>query len=168
MAATREEVGEAAKQLERDGRDFYLDAAEKASSPQARRMFEALADDELDHLEWIENMVPGDAPVADINRNLYMRLRPIFADVPEAKLRQVATSDSDVQAIHFAIDIEVKAKAAYAKWAEETEDEDVRTLCNTLVGVEEFHRQVLNNTLEYFEHTADWFMQEEQWNFEGA
>ena len=58
--------------------------------------------------------------------------------------------------------------AAYAKWAEETDDEDVRALCTALVGVEEFHRQVLENTLQYFEQTADWFMQEEQWNFEGA
>ena len=168
MSEKRDDVARAAVQLERDGRIFYLDAAEKAQSNLTRKMFASLADDELKHIEWIEKMLPDVDTAATANRNLYQRLRHIFADVPEAKLRKVATLENDVEAINAAIVIEKQAVAAYEKWQAEADGEDVKKLCNLLSGVERFHVQVLTNTLEYFEHTPDWFMQEEQWNFEGG
>ena len=155
-------------QLERDGRVFYLDAAEKAQSELTRKMFASLADDELKHIEWIEKMLPDIDTAGEANRNLYQRLSHIFADVPEAKLRQIATSEDDIGAINTAIGIEKKAVAAYEKWQADADGDDVKKLCNVLAGVERFHVQVLTNTLEYFEHTPDWFMQEEGWNFEGG
>ena len=168
MAVTRDDVTQAALQLEDDGRMFYLDVAEKASNDLAKRMFESLAHDELDHVEWIKQMVPGVDTAGTANRRLYARLRHIFADVPEERLRKIAASEGDVQAINVALDMEKKSVEAYDKWAGESEDDDVRKLCGMLADIERFHVQVLGNTLEYLEHTADWFMQEEQWNFEGA
>ena len=165
---SKQEVVQAAMQLEKDGIAFYQDAATKTSSDLVRKMFESLADDEYDHIEWIKRSVPGVTEVQKINRQLYDRLRPIFADVPEATLRELAKSKSDVDAINFAISIEQKSIDAYEEWSKNAEAPDVRVLCDILAGVEQFHRQVLANTLEYLEHTPDWFMQEEQWNFEGA
>jgi len=168
MAVTRDDVARAAVQLERDGRVFYLDVATRAESGLARRMFEALADDELDHIAWIEKAVPGVDTAAVANRRLYERLRHIFADVPEARLRKIAAAKGDAKAIDTALNTERESVDAYEQWAAEAEDEDVRRLCRVLAGIERFHIQVLNNTLEYLDHTSDWFMQEEQWNFEGA
>jgi len=168
MSAAREEVVRAAAQLERDGRAFYLEVAGKTANPLAKRMFESLADDERSHLAWIEQMEPGVDTAETANRDLFGRLGHIFADVPEARLRSVAGSDDDVQAINVALGMEKQSVDAYEKWANESAEDDVRKLCTTLVGIEKFHIQVLNNTLEYFERTGDWFMQEEQWNFEGA
>jgi rubrerythrin len=168
MKLTKDEVVKAAAQLERDGYDFYLDAAKQAGNDLARQMFESLADDEIDHLRWIERAEPGVNTAEQANRALYARLRPIYAGVSEQKLKELALADSDIAVIEAAIEIERKAAAAYAEWAEACEDPEVAALCKTLVGVETFHQQVLSNTREYFEKTADWFMQEEQWNFEGA
>jgi len=167
MAVTREQVAQAALQLERDGRMFYLDVAEKATDESVRKMFESLADDELDHAEWIRKMEPG-ADAATASRDLYGRLRHIFADVPEQRLRKLAQSESDVNAINAALDVEKASVEAYEQWADDTEDDAVENLCRTLAGIERFHILVLNNTLEYFERTPDWFMKEEQWNFEGG
>jgi len=168
MGETREDVVRAAVQLERDGRKFYLEAANRTPNEEVRKMFASLADDEADHARWIERAAADVDTAAAVNRRLYDRLRFIFADVPEAKLRRIASSERDVDAIHFAISIEDRSVAAYETWARECEDADVRKLCQMLVGVERFHRTALENTLEYFEHTPDWFMKEEQWNFEGA
>ena len=168
MTVTRDDVARAAVQLEKDGQAFYLDAAKKAQSELTRKMFTSLADDEVDHIAWIQKMVPGVDTSTEANRHLYARLSHIFADVPEGKLRQIAASGDDVAAIHTAMGVEKKAVDAYAKWEAEAEEPDVKNLCNVLVGVERFHIQVLTNTLEYLERPADWFMQEEQWNFEGA
>jgi len=168
MAETKEEIVQAALQLERDGRAFYLEVAGKSTNELARKMFASLADDELDHIDWINELAPGVDKAETANRQLYGRLRSIFADVPEATLRRFAESEDDVRPIHLAIDIEKESVAAYEKWAQESAEADLRALCDTLAGIERFHVQVLSNTLEYFEHTPDWFMQEEQWNFEGA
>ncbi len=168
MAVTREDVASAAVQLERDGRRFYLDAAGRTRDELTRKMFKSLADDELDHIEWIRNMVPGVQSAGAANRQLYDRLRHIFADVPEAGVRKAAHFQDDVKAIHLAIDMENKSIDAYQTWAGDAEEKDVKSTCQMLVEIEEFHRLVLTNTLEYFEHTPDWFMQEEHWNFEGA
>lgn len=168
MGTTRKEVARAAIQLETDGREMYLDMAKKSPNPETRKMFESLALDEADHIQWIKDVEPGVDVAETANRRLYARLRHIFADVPEASLRKIAASQGDVDAINFAIGIENKSIDAYEKWANEAENEEIRALCSVLVDVEHFHRQVLSNTLEYLEHSPDWFMQEEQWNFEGA
>lgn len=168
MTVTREEVLGAAIQLERDGRKFYLEAADKASSDLARKMFESLAEDELHHIEWIEEVSPGANTSESANRELYGRLRLIFADAPEDVNLSVLISEDDLNAIGIAIGMEEKSLAAYEQWAEESDSEDVCSLCKALAGQERFHRQVLDNTRAYLDRTADWFMQEEQWNFEGG
>jgi rubrerythrin len=168
MSLTKDEVVKAAAQLERDGYNFYIEAAEKAGNDLAKRMFSSLADDEVDHLRWIERSAPDVNTAEAANRQLYARLSPIFADVPQQKLNELASSEGDIKAINTAIAIEQKAAAAYAEWVGQCDDPDVKKLCETLVGVEKFHEQVLKNTLEYFEKTADWFMKEEQWSFDGA
>ncbi|MFW6158786.1 MAG: ferritin-like domain-containing protein [Planctomycetota bacterium] len=168
MTVSREEVARAAIKLEDDGRAFYLDVADKASTELVAKMFRSLADDELDHKRWIEEHVPGVDSSAEANKRLYERLRHIFADVPEQTLRTLAGSESDVHAIHAGRDVEKKSIDAYETWADEADDEEIENLCRLLAGIERFHLQVLDNTLEYFERTPDWFMREEQWNFEGG
>ena len=168
MTVSKEEVARAAIALEEDGRALYLEVAEKTADDLAKKMFLALADDELDHIDWIKDLVPAVDASATANRRLHQKLRHIFADVPEAKARAFARAEDDVKAIHIALGKERESIDAYDKWAAESDDPDVAGLCNTIAGIERFHVQVLNNTLEYFEHTPDWFMQEEQWNFEGA
>jgi len=168
MAVTKDEVVRAAVQLERYGRSFYLDAAQKASNPMTRRMFESLADDETLHIEWIEKMEPGAKNAGEANRDTYQRLRHIFGDVPENDVKKAATAKKDLEAIDLAIDREEKARSAYAEWAKDSDNADVKHLCTILADVERFHRELLENTREYFQKPGDWFMQEERWMFDGG
>ncbi len=169
MATTKQEIIEAAVQLERDGHEFYLGVAGKASSDLARQMFESLADDELIHVEWIEKMLSPDAEVATATKKkTYERLRGIFADVSEALRDAAASSEDDVEAINTAIKMEEKSRAAYLKWADETDSDELCKLCNALADQESFHREILENTIQYLESTGDWFMVEEGWHFDGG
>jgi len=168
MPETNVDVVRAAMQLERDGRMFYLDVAARTRNSLVRQMFESLADDELDHMAWLKDLLPGVDTAATANRRLYGRLRHIFADVPETRIRELAESEDDRKALDAGISIETASADAYERWARDSEDSALRDLCTTIAGVERFHRQVLVNTLEYLDHTPDWFMQEELWNFEGA
>jgi rubrerythrin len=66
------------------------------------------------------------------------------------------------------VEREEKSRKAYAEWAEEAEAEDVKQLCTVLADAERFHRELLENTKEYFQKPGDWFMQEEGWMFDGG
>ena len=162
----KEEAVAAAKQLEVDGRTFYLEAAERTSSDALEKMFGALADDESKHLEWLEKIEPGVTSAAEANRALYGKLKDVFGAASPADV--AGKTEGDIEAIDFAIGMEDRSVEAYAEWAEKGESEDVRRLGEVLVGHERFHRQLLENAKEYLDRPGDWFASQEHWNFEGG
>jgi len=163
---SKEEAVAAAKQLEVDGRRFYLEAAGKASTEPLKKMFASLADDESNHLEWLDKLAPGVESARAANEALYGKLKDVFAATAGAKAAE--GSGSDIEAIDVAIGMEDKSVEAYAEWVEKGDSEEVRSLGGVLVGQERFHRQLLENAKEYLQNPGDWFMQEERWNFEGG
>lgn len=160
MAIGKQDIISAALQLERDGRKLYLDVAAKTSNAMVRRMFESLADDELRHIERIQQLSPGDKTAGEVNKELYQRLRHIFADMPAEVRRTAEVAESDVEALNLAIDMEVKSREAYLKWAEESDTEELSTPCNMLAEEERFHEELLENTREYLAYSIDWFLQD--------
>ena len=168
MAPSKKEILESAKQLEVDGRKFYLETAEKTTNELSRKMFLSLADDELKHMEWIDQRSPGGYTANKANKETYDRLRNIFAEVPEEVRKAAEASEDDIKAVDIALDMEKKSRDAYAKWAEESEDEEICELFTALTDIEQFHYELLQNTKEYFDKTADWFMIEERWSFDGG
>jgi rubrerythrin len=161
MRARKEAVA-AAKQLEVDGRAFYLESARGASSKALKAMFTSLANDERNHLAWLDAMEPGVASAASANKVLFGKLAQVFTGAA------VKNAPSDIAAIEIAIGMEDKSLAAYAEWTESGESDEVRRLGAVLAGQERFHRQLLENAIEYLSAPGDWFMKEERWNFEGG
>ncbi len=164
--ATKEEAVAAAKQLEVEGRRFYLEAAGKASTEPLKKMFASLADDESNHLEWLDKLAPGVESAKAANEALYGKLKDVFAGASGAK--DAESAGNDIEAIDIAIGMEDKSVEAYTGWVEKGDSEDIRSLGEVLVGQERFHRQLLENAKEYLQNPGDWFMQEERWNFEGG
>lgn len=167
MNEAKQDIVDAAIRLAEDGRAFYLEAASKTANDLTRKAFESLAADETNHIEWIRRNA-GEPSGADVeNREVYAPLRGIFADAPD-ELRRRACLASDIGAIDIAIAMEKKSADQYAKSLGEIDNPSLKELFRMLVDVEKFHQRLLENTKEYLDHTADWFMMEEQWNFEGA
>ena len=167
MSQQTDEIVRVAIQLEEDGRKFYLAAASNAGSDATRKTFESLAADEVNHIAWIKKIYPDIEPV-DINQELYARVKDIFASAPADFRQGIRDSQSDIDALDRAIEIEDKATAAYDKWADEAELPDLKELCQKLASVERFHRQLLENMKTYLEQTDDWFQKEENWMFDGG
>jgi len=168
MATEKQDIIRAAIQLELDGRKFYRDAAGKASNDMARQMFESLADDELLHVEWIEKLSAKKKTAEEVKRRTYERLRGIFADAPESERAAATSSKDDIEAMKLAIKMEEKSRDAYVNWAQDSDIEEIVDLCNILADQEAFHRELLENTVHYLEHTGDWFMAQEGWHFDGG
>jgi rubrerythrin len=164
--STRDEAVAAAKQLEVDGRKYYLEKAESVSSESVKATFLSLADDEAKHLAWLDTLEPDITSAAAANKALYGKLEKIFAGGESQVAGEGASSDIEV--IDVAIGMEEKSLAAYRVWVDSGESEDIRTLGGVLCGVESFHRELLENVKAYLQSPGDWFQQEEKWNFEGG
>ena len=167
MSEQSNEIVRVAIKLEQDGHQFYLDAASNAASDATRKTFQSLAADEVNHIEWIKKIYPDIEPV-DINQQLYAKVKDIFAGAPADFRAAIRNSQSDIDALNRAIQLEDKAAAAYEKWAGEADLPDLKELCQKLAAVEKFHRQLLENMINYLEQTDDWFQKDENWMFNGG
>ncbi|TET37741.1 MAG: hypothetical protein E3J72_05060 [Planctomycetota bacterium] len=168
MSKARKEILEAAIQLEKDGRKFYLEYAEKASNELVKKIYASLAEDEDRHIEWLKELAPEKPGLGDANRNIYRNLKDIFADAPQELRARAADAKNDIDGLRLGIEMEQRSEDAYRKWAGETDDSEAIALCNLIAEAERFHRQLIENAIEFLEETIDWFMQEEQWSFDGG
>ena len=108
---SKEEAVAAAKQLEVDGRRFYLEAAGRASTEPLKKMFASLADDESNHLEWLDKLAPGVESARAANEALYGKLKDVFAEAAGAKAAE--GSGGDIEAIDVAMRSEDKIGRAH-------------------------------------------------------
>jgi len=167
MSATRDEFLNTAIQFERDGFDFYTQAAENAQSDLARGVLESLAQDELRHISYLRSLSAGEATVKSENEDLAARLRPIFKGAEGTVQQAAQAAEGDIAALNLGIEREDKAVRTYGDAARSAEDAEFRALCELLVGVEEGHRKLLENVVEYLEHPDSFFLREERWVVEG-
>ncbi|MBN2135421.1 MAG: ferritin family protein [Acidobacteria bacterium] len=168
MGITREEAVNMAIQLEEDGIKFYRDIASKTSNELTKKMFESLAEDEVRHIEWIKNVAPDVATSKEFNEATYKRLKGIFSDAPAEVIASAKATEEDVKAIDIAIGMETKSREEYLRYATGNNEPAVQKLFNMLADVEKFHAELLENSKEYLNTPADWFMQEEGWMFDGG
>lgn len=149
-------------QLERDGREFYLKAAERTSSQSGKQMFLSLADDERVHLQVLERQLhtlqqegrcqlPEEAGeiTSDWDQPLFPKDREVFE-------KTVDPTAGDLDALHFAIQAENQSFEFYRKAAGETEDPAARQMYKWLASVERGHFNQLMLNYESLVHSGHW------------
>lgn len=137
-------------QTEKDGRDFYVRAAESTNDPAGKVLFTSLADDELEHLRLLESQrealteqgrwLPRD-PASEGDRGSEIVGAPIFGR--EALAENVAAYTSELSALRMAYLIERDAVTFYTRAASETDDPDGRAMYERLVEMEKEHQSIL-------------------------
>ncbi len=167
--------------LERDGYNFYTQAAERASSDRGRAMFLDLADQEEDHLRlllveyraldegrgWLpyEEAMQADFPLDPANPDLPGEEppdpMPVFTPEREVSLQ------GDIAALEFGLETERISREIYAQGAEETDDANARQAYEFLVEQEEAHYRLLQNTHDYLTQNDTWWDSEEYPFFTG-
>jgi len=162
--------------LERDGYRFYLDAAERASSEQGKRMFLDLASQEEDHLrlllaeyraleagqDWLpyqeamNQEFPLDAAEPDLPGEEPADPLPVFT--PEREI----SVQGDIAALKFGLETERISRELYARAAEQSEEPRARQTYEFLAHQEEKHYRLLQGTHEYLTNNETWWDDEEQ------
>ena len=161
--------------LERDGYNFYTQAAEQASGERGQAMFLDLAAQEEQHLRlllaeyraleegqgWLpyEEAMQADFPLDPANPDLPgeepSESMPVFTPGRETSL------EGDIAALEFGMETERISRELYAQAAQEADDQQARQAYEFLTGQEEEHYRLLQNTHEYLTQNQTWWDSEE-------
>ena len=151
-----------ALQLEREGRGFYLKAAEETVDEKGRAMFLSLADDEKMHAEMIQRQLRNveaegsytllpdlEMEAIDLDAKLF----PPQRQEVEAK---VGVNPSVIDALHVALEVEVKSHDLYRQAAKETDDEKGKAMYTWLASAEMAHFNLLMSNYEALVSMGGW------------
>ncbi len=161
--------------LERDGYNFYTQAAGRASGERGKATFLDLAAQEEDHMRlmlaeyraleagkgWIpyEEAIKADFPLDPANPDLPgeepPEPSPIFSPGRDASLA------GDIAALEFGMETEQMSRQLYAQAAQETDDPQARQAYEFLSKQEEEHYRLLQNTRDYLAQNDTWWDSEE-------
>lgn len=129
------------------GQELYKTAAAKAEDPDARRMFEGLAEEEEGHKAYLERhyaslMQTGSWAQTELSEHAKEHVEEFILD--EAFRRSLKRGNFEMAVVAIAVDLEAKAVAFYKDVAEQAEDPETRRVFQHLVAWEEgHHRQFL-------------------------
>lgn len=143
------EVIRAAMEVEKKGHRFYSAMVDKAHSELAREIFSWLAQDEVEHLRTLEDLLPkfreGEFWEDEDQFLPYLRRfseRDIFPS-PERLEEVLASETSDLKALELAIEAEEKFAEYFHLAARQARTEDGREAFGWLAGEEDRHAAVL-------------------------
>jgi len=151
-----------ALKLEQEGREFYLRAAEETLDEKGQALFRSLADDERMHAEMIQRQIHSvegggayvllpdlTVPAIDLDAKLF----PPEQGKLEAK---VGSNPGEIDALHVALDNEIKSYDLYRAAAKETADAAGKQMYQWLASAEITHFNLLMANYEALVSGSGW------------
>lgn len=151
-----------ALELERQGKEFFQEAAATTTSKLARQTFEFLAAEEDRHIERIEQFYrsleeTGETDLPDTEPSDAEARLKTFNDTLAVLKDHITPSTTDVEAYRTAIAFENGAEEFYAEKVAESLNPKVKKFYQWLIDEEEMHSRLLSSCLEFVEDPAEWF-----------
>jgi rubrerythrin len=167
-------VLEEAMRNEVDGRQFYLEAADKSVSSQSKATFTTLAAEEEQHLRILQkefDALKGTGKwvaATKVIGHQERRAEPLFPPDEKAAERTAQAIKSDLEALEFALGIEERAFELYSKASQETDDPHAQAIYKYLTNQENGHYKLLQRAHQYLTSPGEWYEEEEKPIFDGG
>lgn len=151
-----------AMQIEAEGHQFYVKAAEATEDEKVQQTFRALAKDEENHLRMVRRQYDSLTSAKEWVTFPEAKGKPIDLDKPlfpkgrEALEKAVAAKSGDLDALLFGLDIESRSHELYRKAALETPSAQGKAMYEFLVGEEQSHFDILMMRYEYIAGPIGW------------
>lgn len=159
---------------EEDGYKFYKEGSEKAKHKLVKETFRSFAEDELKHKEAIEKFYNS----IDQNKeskvskmfgvcNTFELAKTIFERAEEKIGESVKAASDVVEPYKMASKLESDGIKFYKNLCDTAMNENEKEFYGALMRMEEVHKEILDNMIEYLENPGDWFFEQERWSIEG-
>ncbi len=159
-----------AMEYERKIRDLYGEAARQAASPEVKRFFQMLSDDEQRHFDYLTEQLGGWETSRTLKLKPIHSIVPVMGDVEKQTLpvkKELAEEDrGDVkQALSKALKAEVETSDFYRRLTEEFSD-DAKELFAGFLAIEENHVAAVQAELDYL-NKSGYFFDVREFDMEG-
>lgn len=151
-----------ALEMEKEGKQLFLDAARATKSDLARQTFEFLAKEEDRHLQQIEKfyraMEESDGrgvPHVD-DSDADARLEGFNQRLESMRADFVSTA-SDIEAYRVALKFENGAEEFYQEMLDRCDDPRIKRFYRWLIDEESMHSRLINSCLKFVEDPTEWF-----------
>jgi len=164
-------------ELEQKGYNFYIQTAAKTKNPLAASTLSSLAEREMDHIAKITEFfqsLTGKNPLptswllgVEVPPSKADLLKPILLKLKTSLDKEFKTQEDINEAYKAAEGLERDSYNLYEKISRESQDETAKKFYAALAKEEREHYAILDETLQYLNHPADWFRLQERWIVEG-
>ncbi|MFH2129248.1 MAG: ferritin family protein [bacterium] len=139
------EILKTALLLERRGKAFYTKVAEQATDPDIKQVFEIMADEEEDHIQFLSEQF--------IHYTQHQRFKEVklpkgtddtASEILSKKTKgKISAAGYEAAAISSAIDMETRAIRVYTERAKQAADPDEKKFYQWLADWEKGHHEIL-------------------------
>ncbi len=144
--------------MEKRGKAFYEKMAEQTESPEARKIFSIMAEEEKAHVEFLSMQFRHYAKEhAFMKPDKSVAKEDITHEILNNELvKQISAASFEAAAISAAMDFETRAVEVYSKRAAESEDPNEKELYHWLAEWESGHHKILFDLNEQLKENI-WF-----------
>ncbi|TKJ37950.1 hypothetical protein CEE37_13380 [candidate division LCP-89 bacterium B3_LCP] len=164
-----------ALKTEQDGYAYYSDASSRTNHAVAKRFFASLADDEKEHISLIkefhasmqESPEGSEVQLPDLPGDPRKSLVTIFEEAKKEIDHNVPADTGILGVYRHAMDLEDKAAKYYEQRRDASPFERARKFFDWLFHFENYHYQMISDSLSYLENPEQWYQDYERSIFEG-
>lgn len=160
-------------EMEKDANQCYLDASMASGNEAGRKFLNSLADEELkhkDHFEQIYESIRKNRDWPDVNLDLQEanRIRESLYKKCEVLGVNVASTESERDAVKVSVDKEKKSQDYYRQQAEKAVFDSEKEFYNRLAAEERTHELALLDYYEFLLDPAAWYVKREHPSLDGG
>ncbi len=146
--------------LEKRGKAFYSNVAEKSDSEAAKKIFEMMAEEEEEHIKFLSKQFAHYAKTNEFLKNEKPAEHPdeetVLRILSEDIKKQISAASFEAAAISAAMDFETRAVKIYSERAAESNDANEKELYQMLADWEKTHHLLLHKLNEELKEEV-WF-----------
>jgi rubrerythrin len=143
-----------ALQMELDGRQFYIDLAEKTNNAGIKSILTMMAESEAKHYNIILSMQRNDKTQYSTDTEVLSKIKNIFMKMKDEKEIDVDVSQVDVY--KKALEVEANSEKFYLERADEEKDLHRKKIFLTLASEEKSHCVLLENIVNFVSQPDNW------------
>lgn len=151
-----------AKEIEKEGANFYIELALKADHLLTKKLLYTLSKQEIEHLEAIEEFLTLGKYEIKYESKIEDEMKKFFSDIKEK-----SKIETQLNGYEVALELEKKSYLLYEKFYNSAKNEQEKKLYEFLMNQERQHIEAIVNVYSYLSETGDWFQKEESriWNW---
>jgi rubrerythrin len=153
-----------AMKMEMDGRNFYLEHAAKASSPELKKILEELADDELKHYQIFKSLQEGLAvEYEEAGRTKILSSTKNVFEAMRAEKKEFSFSTDAQKTWEEAREIEKRSENFYREKAKEVTDEKQKHILERIADEEHKHWVTIEQVIKFLDRPQHW-LENAEWS----